>query len=59
MSNDKRSAIIQLYVTDEEKRRIESRAKAKGIPTAVYVRMLALEDAGELPQPKSPDKRTK
>jgi hypothetical protein len=47
MTQDKRDAVLQLYVTKEEKQRIEAHARSKGIPTAAYLRMLALADIGE------------
>jgi hypothetical protein len=41
----KRDAVIQVYVTPEEKERIEKRAAAVGLSAAAHARALLLADA--------------
>jgi len=54
----KRDAVLQVYVTPEEKELTEKAAQATGLPAAAYVRMLLLNALAQFDAKPNADKRT-
>lgn len=55
----KRDAVLQVYVTPDEKAQIEAAAVAVGLSAAAYLRSLAIAEIGKLAERKEEDKSSK